>query len=246
MEFRNTYEEACRATAYDELDFGGTYHLAFRDLPAMLRAHVVGHRAVDFGCGTGRSTRFLKLLGFRAVGLDISEEMVGIARSRDHEGDYRVISDGDFSTLDAGTADLVLSAFTFDNIPGRARKVRLFTGLRRLLGSRGRLVSIVSTPEIYTHEWVTFSTSAYAENAVARCGDVVRIVTTQYSDSRPVEDILWPDEDYRSVYAEAGLEVERFERPLASGDEGIDWISETRVSPWSIYVLRPAPEGVLQ
>ena len=242
MEFHNTYEDASRAAAYNELEFGGTYHLAFRDLPAMLRAHVVGNRAVDFGCGTGRSTRFLQQQGFRAVGVDVSAEMVEIARSRDSDGEYRVISDGDFSTLEEGSVDLVLSAFTFDNIPGRARKVRLFTGLRRLLGPRGRLVSIVSTSEIYTHEWVTFSTRDYPENATARCGDIVRIVTTQYSDSRPVDDILWPDADYRGVYREAGLELERFERPLASGEEGVNWVSETNFSPWSIYVLRPAPE----
>lgn len=241
MEFQNTYEDACRAAAYDELEYGGTYHLAFRDLPAILRAHTVGNRAVDFGCGTGRSTRLLQLLGFRTVGVDISEEMVAIARTRDPDGDYRVISDGDFSSIPKGSVDLVLSAFTFDNIPGRARKVRLFRGLRRLLSPRGRLVSIVSTSEIYTHEWVTFSTRDYPDNAAARCGDVVRIVTTQYSDSRPVDDILWPDTDYRAVYREAGLEIERFERPLARGDEGIDWISETRVSPWAVYVLRPAP-----
>lgn len=238
MEFHNTYEDACRAAAYDQLEYAGTYHIAFRDLPALLREYVVGDRAIDFGCGTGRSTRLLKKLGFRTIGLDISAEMVAIARARDPRGDYRVIKDGDFSLLSEGAADLVLSAFTFDNIPGRERKVRLFVGLRNLLRPHGRLVSIVSTPEMYTNEWVTFATGDYPENADARCGDIVRIVTTDYDDSRPVEDVLWPDEDYRSVYRDAGLECERIERPLATGDEGISWISETRTAPWAVYLLR--------
>ena len=237
MDFRNTYEDGRRAAAYDELGYGGTYHLAFRDLPALLREHVVGNRAVDFGCGTGRSTRFLQRLGFQTVGLDISAEMVDIARARDPRGDYRVIGDGDFSSVTEGTIDLVQSAFTFDNIPGRERKVRLFAGLGKLLRPRGRLVSIVATPEMYTREWVTFTTRDFPENASARCGDLVRIVTTDYSDGRPVDDILWPDEDYRAVFREAGLEPERVERPLATGDEGIPWVSETRVAPWAIYVL---------
>jgi ubiquinone/menaquinone biosynthesis C-methylase UbiE len=238
--FLNTYEDATRAAAYDELGLGGTYHLVFRDLPAILAHHVRGRRAVDFGCGTGRTARFLARQGFRAVGLDISPQMVAIARDRDPEGEYRVIEDGDFSSLLQFGNDLVLSAFTFDNIPGHDRKVRLFSGLRRLLHSEGRLVNIVSTPEIYTHEWTTFSTAAYPDNARARCGDVVRIVTTDYSDSRPVDDILWPDEAYRAVYREAGLEVVSVERPLARGDEGIEWISETDLAPWAIYVLKPA------
>lgn len=238
MEFVNTYQDTRRAAAYNELELGGTYHLAFRDLPAILREHVPGRHAVDFGCGTGRSTRWLQSLGFETVGLDISAEMVAIARDRDPGGDYRVIADGDFSTLPAGAFDLVLSAFTFDNIPGFDRKVRLFTGLAGLLQPAGKLVSIVSTPAIYTHEWVTFSTRDYPENANARCGDVVRIVTTDYSDARPVDDILWPELDYRAVYRVAGLVPERLEHPLATGNEGIDWISETTVAPWAIWVVR--------
>ena len=46
------------------------------------------------------------------MGLDISAEMVAIARDRDPEGDYRVIEDGDFSSLDQHEFDLVQSAFT--------------------------------------------------------------------------------------------------------------------------------------
>ncbi|MGB3563065.1 MAG: class I SAM-dependent methyltransferase [Thermoanaerobaculia bacterium] len=239
MDFYNTYEDSRRASAYDQLDLGGTYHLAFRDLPALLREHVAGDCAVDFGCGTGRSTRLLKALGFRAIGLDISAEMVAIARARDALGDYRVIEDGDFSALKEGDADLVLSAFTFDNIPGRERKIRLFEGLRRLLRPEGSLVNIICTPEMYTNEWVTFSTRSYPENRDARCGDIVRIITTDYDDSRPVEDILWPDEDYRSVYRESGLEVRQVEKPLATGEEGVRWTSETSIAPWAVYVLRP-------
>ena len=67
---------------------------------------------------------------------------------------------------------------------------------------------------------------------------MVRIVTTGYSDARAVEDIIWPHEDYLRVYAEAGLEIVHVERPLASGDEGIAWKSETSVAPWAIYLLR--------
>lgn len=243
MEFRNTYEDPRRAAAYNELELGGTYHLAFRDLPLLFREHVPGKRAVDFGCGTGRSTRFLRQHGFSAVGLDLSAEMVALARERDPAGDYRVIEDGDFGALAAGGYDLVLSAFTFDNVPTHERKVRLFGGLRQLLAVGGKIVSIVSTPEMYTHEWTTFTTKDYPENAAARCGDIVRIVTKDYSDGRPVEDILWPHADYLTVFAEAGLKPLTVERPLATGEEGTDWGSEMSVAPWAIYVLGAARAG---
>lgn len=238
MEFRNTYEDPRRAAAYDDLELGGTYDLVFRNLPGLLQQYVAGMRAVDFGCGTGRSTRFLQRLGFATTGLDISYEMVTIARRRDPGGDYRVIDDGDFRALSRGGFDLVLSAFTFDNIPAHDRRVRLFQGLGSLLIGEGTLVNIVSTPEMYTHEWVTFSTRDFPENRSAQCGDVVRIVTTDYSDARPVEDIVWPHEDYLRVYREADLECVRVERPLATRDDGTAWKSETSVAPWAIYLLR--------
>jgi ubiquinone/menaquinone biosynthesis C-methylase UbiE len=135
MEFRNSYQDPRRAAAYDELELGGTYHLVFHHLPGLLRQYVKGLRTLDFGCGTGRSTRFLQKLGFVTTGLDISEEMVAVARQRDPGGTYMVISDGDFQTLPSGGFDLVLSAFTFDNIPGLERKVGLFRGLGNLLAS---------------------------------------------------------------------------------------------------------------
>jgi SAM-dependent methyltransferase len=240
MAFHNTYLDPQRAAAYSELEFGGTYHLAFRDLPRLLRDHVSGQRAVNFGCGTGRSTRFLQQQGLATVGLDISAEMVAIARTRDPGGDYRVIADGDFAALPTGGYDLVLAAFTFDNITTHERKVLLFGGLRRLLAADGKIVMIVSTPEMYTHEWATFTTQDFPENRAARCGDIVRIVTKDYSDGRPVDDILWPHADYLAVFAEAGLESLIVERPLATGAEGIIWGSETSVAPWAIYVLRAA------
>ncbi|HSG28113.1 MAG TPA: class I SAM-dependent methyltransferase [Candidatus Krumholzibacterium sp.] len=240
MEFRNAYGDAVRASAYDKLEFGGTYHLAFRDIPEIVGAHVPGRRALDFGCGTGRSSRFLKELGFEVTGVDIASEMVDVARVRDPEGDYRVIDDGDFSKLPPAGFDLVLSAFTFDNIPGRDRKIGLMRGLGSLLQPSGRFLNIVSTPEIYLNEWVSFTTRDFPENQSARPGDIVRIITTDHPDGRPVEDILWPDEEYRSVYAEAGLEPVLADRPLARGDERIEWVSETDVAPWALYLLRRA------
>jgi hypothetical protein len=59
-EFRNAYDDERRARAYTELKFPGAYFLAFRDLPEIFGRHVSGSWAIDFGCGTGRSTGFLR------------------------------------------------------------------------------------------------------------------------------------------------------------------------------------------
>lgn len=236
----NVYEDARRASSYADLEFPGTYYLAYRDLPAIIAAHVSGRRAIDFGCGTGRSTRFLGRLGFRATGVDISADMLDHARRRDPEGDYRLLDAGGLAELAPHAWDLVLSVFTFDNIPTRAEKLGLLRGLAARLDTHGRIVSLVSSPEVYVHEWASFTTQDFPENRSARSGDRVRIVMTDVADRRPVEDVLCPDEDYRDIYAEAGLEVERTYRPLGRADEPFAWVNETRIGPWVIYVLRPA------
>lgn len=233
----NCYDDNARAEAYARLEFANTYHLAFRDLPAIFAEHVKGKRALDFGCGTGRSTRFLKRLGFEVTGIDIAPPMIAKARELDETGDYRLIKDGDFSKLEPADYEVVLSAFTFDNIPGWDTKVRLFHDLGRLLAASGKIVNVVSAPDIYRYEWASFSTKDYPENLAAKTGDVVRIITTDFADRRPAEDILWTDEDYNEVYRRADVEMTAKYKPLATGDEPYPWVNEIRIAPWVIYVL---------
>lgn len=238
--FANVYEDDRRALAYAGLAFPGTYYLAFRDIPGLLRKHVAGSRALDFGCGAGRSSRFLKEQGFQVTGVDISSSMLEHARQQDPDGDYRLVPDGDLGGLASGSFDLVFSAFTFDNVPGRSARAHLFTELRRVLAPGGRLVNLVSAPEIYVNEWASFSTCEFPENRLAGSGDRVRIVMLDVPDRRPVEDVIWLEADYRELYARAGLDVLQVHRPLGTAADPCEWDAETRVSPWAIYVLEEA------
>ena len=239
-DFSNVYEDERRAESYANLGFPGTYYLAYRDLPEIIERHVEGRRAVDFGCGTGRSTRFLRELGFDVIGVDISETMLERARELDPDGDYRLVPDGALPGLEPASFDLVLSVFTFDNIPALEHKLTLNRELERLLAPNGRIVNLVSAPEIYLHEWASFSTRDFPENRGAVSGQEVRIVMLDVDDDRPVADILCSGDDYRSVYERAGLSVEATYRPHGRSEDPFDWVSEMTISPWVIYVLGAA------
>ena len=242
--FRNAYDDAARAASYDQLEYPGTYHLAFRDLPGLLARWApapAGAAALDFGCGAGRSTRFLKGLGWDACGADISAAMLERARARDPGGRYAQVADGDLGDAAPGPFGVILSAFTFDNIPGHERKVALLSQLRSRLAPGGRLLNLLSAPEIYTHEWLSFSTRDYPGNRAARTGDVVRIVMLDVPDRRPVEDVLCERGDYLAAYAAAGLRRVCEHRPLGRADEPFAWVSETTVAPWVIDVLEADP-----
>src|SRR4029077_16366502 len=106
--FQNVYDDADRARAYAVLEFAGSYFLAFRDLPGLLRQHVSGRRALDFGCGTGRSTRFLREMAFEVIDAELSAAMIPHSRARDPQGGYRLVADGNLGGFATGTFDLIL------------------------------------------------------------------------------------------------------------------------------------------
>lgn len=237
MSFENVYNDITRADSYARLEFPGTYYLAYRDLPQIIKIHVLGKKAIDFGCGAGRSTRFLKNIGFETIELDVSESMLIKAREIDPEGIYIMVEDGKYEMLKSYTFDLIQAIFTFDNIPTLGKRIEILAGLSKLLKKDGRLICLDSTPEIYMYEWASFSTKDFPENKHAVNGDKVKIIMTDVEDQRPVEDILWTDEFYRKSFNKAGFEVIEIYKPLGRKDEPYNWKTETQIAPWIIYVL---------
>jgi SAM-dependent methyltransferase len=235
--FQNVYEDEERARAYSELEFPGTYYLAFRDLPQLLARHITGKSALDFGCGAGRSTRFLRDLGFDVLSVDISEAMLREASKRDPNGHYHLLPQDDLSSLADRTFDLVFSAFAFDNIPLHERRSRLFRQLAQCLAPGGRIVNLVSSQDIYLNEWLSFSTRDFPENRRARSGEMVRITMLDVPDRRPVEDVMWTETDYAETFRAADLDLLDVHRPLGNDQDPFAWVSEYTVAPWTIHVL---------
>jgi len=234
--FSNVYEDEERARAYATLEFPGTYYLAFRDLPALIQRYNHGSRGLDFGCGTGRSTRFLRNLGLNVTGADVSQAMLDQARALDPSGEYQLIRANVVDEFAPGSFDIILAAFTFDNMPTEA-KADALSGVRILLAPAGCLLLVVSAPEIYVNEWASFSTRDFLENRHARDGDQVRIIMLDVPDRRAVEDVFCTDAHYVRLFESAGLRVLDVQRPLATGKEPTRWVSETTTAAWTIYVL---------
>jgi SAM-dependent methyltransferase len=218
------------------LDYSGTFRLAVRDLPNILARHVNGRTALDFACGGGRSTRFLKALGFDTLGADISPQMLANAVRQDPDGVYEVVGEADLSVLAGRSFDLILSAFPFSATRTQETVRDVLTEFAKLLAPEGRAILIEASDRLYQHEWVSFSTSAYPENAEAKSGDPVPIVFRDRMDE-PVFDTLWTDQDYKESFEAAGLEHLETHRPLARDRDPEPWISEREIPPWVIYVL---------
>jgi hypothetical protein len=163
--------------------------------------------------------------------------MLDQARALDPSGEYCLVRGSIMGEFAPGSFDIILAAFTFDNIPTDEAKADALRGLRSLLPPDGSLFLVVSSPAIYINEWASFSTRDFPENRDARDGDRVRIVMLDVPDRRPVEDVICTDAHYRWLFESAGLGVLDVRSPLATGKEATRWVSETSTAPWTIYVL---------
>ena len=244
MQPTNFYADPQRATAYGTIGAQGTYYLVFRDLGPILAQCAKQRPALDFGCGAGRSTRFLKQFGFDVLGVDIAAEMVEIARADDPQGDYRLLVGDELASYEPASFGLIAVCWAFDNVHRRPDKRYILKTLHRLLADDGVLIMAGSTPDLYRNEWATATTRAFPENKRARSGDRVKVALTGTGDDRPYIDTLFTHRDYVELFADSGFALIKAHWPLGRPGEGIDWVSEKRLAPFFIYELEKAQTAI--
>ncbi|MEF8814365.1 MAG: class I SAM-dependent methyltransferase [Halovenus sp.] len=108
---------------------------------------------LDVGCGNGRHTERLAAHCERAIGLDLSRELLGLAAER-RGRDTTALVQGHAARLPLGddAVDLGLYVATLHHLPDRETRIASLSELARVLASDGRaLVSAWST----THDRFT-------------------------------------------------------------------------------------------
>jgi SAM-dependent methyltransferase len=101
-----------------------------------------GRRILDFGCGTGRLTDWLRARGAEVLGVDASPEMVEAARTRRPSGRFEVLESGRIPAED-GAFDTVLSVGVLQYFVMEASQLATISSeLARVLAPGGQLVAI--------------------------------------------------------------------------------------------------------
>jgi SAM-dependent methyltransferase len=109
---------------------------------AFLRAAVdAGDRALDLGCGDGRFTGELARAGAAVVGVDVAQAALDRARAREPDLDFRLAPIDGPLPLEDNAFDLVWASEVIEHVADTARWL---SEIRRVLGSRGRL--LLTTP----------------------------------------------------------------------------------------------------
>ena len=194
-----------------------------------------GRDALDYGCGAGRSTRFLKRLGFETVGVDVSPNMLDQARTQDKSGKYHLITSGKLPFEDC-SFDLVFSSFVFLEVSRLQEIEEILTEMKRVLRRDGIIIFVTSSLEAPTGSWVSYSYAFPENRKPLHSGDTVKLLFR--GTNVTLYDYYWTEEDYNRVAEGAGLSLVRLHKPLGSRHDSIEWLDETKKPPVAIYVLR--------
>ena len=222
------------AKKYRQSKIDGTFSLGYRDVPDILKKYKIGKRAIDYGCGTGRSTRFLKQLGFETVGVDNSKEMIKQALAIDDTTQYFLIKSSHIPVLE-NSCDLIGAFFVLCTISTKEELLAVLKEVRRCLKDNGIFIAVTASDIFYQHEWLSYKTN-YPGNDKLKSSDVAKF----YLKDLEVEltNYYWTQDDNDELFKESGLEIVEELLPLGSKDDGIPWINETKIAPYVIYVAK--------
>lgn len=218
----------------------GTTWLAFRDIPALFQEYVRGTNGIDYGCGAGRSTRFLGSMGMSPIGVDVSDKMITSAREIDQSfglnNKFVKIESGKIPVEDK-SCNFVFSSFVLLVISSEAEMVNVLKEMNRVLKEDGAV--IISTGNENMHDprrnWISYETDFY-ENRDTASGALNKIKIKDVGAE--FYDYNWLKKDYLKFFKESGFAVSQCIQPLGKKEDNCIWRDERDYSPYYIFVLR--------
>lgn len=204
-------------------DFAGHYESVFpleEEAYAFLRSRVrPGEgRVLDVGCGTGDYCGRLASDGYDALGVDLDQEMIGVAARRFPEASFRTLDMVDLASLDGGFDAIFCIGNVLAHLP-RNGLVRFLRDVREMLEpSAPWIFQTVNWDFILERRSFRFPDIATSGAVFEReypevSSDAVRFVTRLTVDGRRIfegEVPLHPEraEDYLEAHAAAGFDLE--------------------------------------
>jgi ubiquinone/menaquinone biosynthesis C-methylase UbiE len=229
-----SHDYAIYSNYYAELDMGGTFYLAFRDLQSFIPNGNNEKSALDFGSGAGRSSRFLKSLGdYKVIGVDRSLEMIEQAKLRNGGIDFLQIN-GNKLPFDAEYFDLVFSSFVFIEQKNLMEITKILSEMKRVLKTNGRIVFVVPIIKDIKDNWVSFEYDYPENEKELKSGTILKLSIK--NSGIILYDYNWLEDDYLRAIKNAGLVVIDKYMPLGNNADPIEWKDEKNKEYFWIFV----------
>lgn len=224
------YSYSAFAYVYDELMDNVPYDAWAEYLTGLLRENGVSEGIVcELGCGTGQMTRRLAAAGYDMIGIDLSEEMLDVAREQEYGMSYEVAEDADPAERADETA-VGDEEFSEPSILYLQQDMRSF----ELYGTVSAVVSICDSMNYITSEEDLLQVFRLVNNYLEKDGVFIFDMNTEYkykelmgdttiAENREEVSFIWEnlyDEEQKlneyalTIFAKAEQEEEEAEAPL--------------------------------
>lgn len=219
---------------YAQFKISGTAYLAFKNIPSLISRFASGEKTLDYGCGTGRSSRFLKQCGLDVDGVDTSSDMIKQAQALDNSIPYELIQSGQLSRKPC-SYDLVCSSLVLFKVSSMQELTIIFNEIYRVLKENGIFILTTASEHMYQNQWLSLDAN-YKQNKHLKSGSIAKI--TLKDIKLTVLDYYWTHHDYLEVAKTASFQYLLKDEPLADGSEGYEWKDELYKSPYATYIFK--------
>jgi len=190
-------------------------------------------KILDYGCGSGIFSRYLRDNGAMVTGVDVSETMIEVARLNNHENiSYHTISSGEAGFLPDSSFDHVVSNFVLCTIPSLHEIRKIIKEIHRVLKKNGVFI-------IMNSNWERSNGKEFISYKLEYCKNLVpgQRVNAMLKTDPPIifEDYFWSREDYTQSLLDCGFTIQTIEEPMAESDQA-PWVDEVMHPPFIIFI----------
>lgn len=238
-DLRNDYSNSAEIYS-TALKYEGTADLLYQLIPIIIaKIQPIYGKVLDFGCGTGDSMRVLQQCNLDTIGVDISADMLSQAQKSDPIGDYRKVDRGELPFIDNYFA-MIFCSFAFLEMATKNEMQIAFNEIYRTLQTNGNFIMATASPEMFDvkNQWVSIDNN-YPENLEPYSGKICKIKLKDIN--LELLDYYWSDDDYIQIAATSGFTCKEIIRPTVKDlpkQIAIDWLSETTVAPYVIFIFQ--------
>ncbi len=197
------------AQAYQDTTTENTYEseMAFQTAREML-GNIKSQTVLDFGCGTGRSSRLLHdWAAQQVIGLDPNPNMIAVAQTLPHEGiEYRLLETGNLPRVDKA-----FSAFVLMEVESKEKLQQIHRAIAQTLPAGGEYIAITNNALAvpYDSEQISIRQSLDFEY---HSGDII-LATIKGEKPFEFRDHYWTLEDYTEILNATGFQLREARTP---------------------------------
>jgi SAM-dependent methyltransferase len=217
---------------YSHLKINGTGYLAFKDIEMLIyKYHINVYKILDFGCGYGRSTRFLKQFSKIIYGCDIDQNAILACQKTINSERFYINNNNEIFDYHPFTA--IFAFFVIFHISKQNALEHLFECCYRSLDHTGTFIIISGTKELYTKNYLSVQGLTHPKDN----GDSASILLKNINLT--IDDTYWSEEYIKHLALSVGFKEIYYHYPIIN-DPNVSniYLDEKHYPPYYIGFLK--------